>query len=52
MTRPAMRFEGTIKSWNDERGFGFIAPALGGDEVFIHIKAFTSLSSLVGGVVF
>lgn len=43
-----MRFEGTIKSWNDERGFGFIEPALGGDEVFVHIKAFT-MSSLVGG---
>ena len=43
-----MRFEGTIKSWIDERGFGFIEPALGGDEVFVHIKAFT-MSSLVGG---
>jgi uncharacterized membrane protein YsdA (DUF1294 family)/cold shock CspA family protein len=43
-----MRFEGTIKSWNDERGFGFIEPALGGDEVFVHIKAF-AMSSLVGG---
>lgn len=43
-----MRFEGTIKSWNDERRFGFIEPALGGDEVFVHIKAFT-MSSLVGG---
>lgn len=48
MTPPAMRFEGTIKSWDDERGFGFIEPALGGDEVFVHIKAFT-MSSLVGG---
>ena len=35
-----MRFEGTIKSWNDERGFGFIEPAKGGQEVFVHIKAF------------
>lgn len=35
-----MRFEGTIKSWNDDRGFGFIVPDKGGDEVFIHIKAF------------
>lgn len=43
-----MRFEGTIKSWNDERGFGFIEPTLGGDEVFVHIKAFT-MSSLVAG---
>ena len=35
-----MRFEGILKSWNDERGFGFIAPAQGGQEIFIHIKAF------------
>ena len=34
-----MRFEGTLKSWNDERGFGFIAPDQGGDEIFVHIKA-------------
>lgn len=36
-----MRFEGTLKSWNDDRGFGFIDPSLGGDEVFVHIKAFS-----------
>jgi uncharacterized membrane protein YsdA (DUF1294 family)/cold shock CspA family protein len=35
-----MRFEGFLKSWNDERGFGFIAPTQGGQEVFVHIKAF------------
>jgi uncharacterized membrane protein YsdA (DUF1294 family)/cold shock CspA family protein len=35
-----MQFTGTLKSWNDERGFGFIAPAQGGQEIFIHIKAF------------
>lgn len=37
-----MRFQGTIKSWNDERGFGFIAPAKGDQDVFFHIKAFRS----------
>lgn len=36
-----MRFEGTLKSWNDERGFGFIAPDQGSDEVFVHVKAFS-----------
>jgi uncharacterized membrane protein YsdA (DUF1294 family)/cold shock CspA family protein len=36
-----MRFEGTLKSWNDDRGFGFIDPGQGGDEVFVHIKAFS-----------
>lgn len=35
-----MRLEGLLKSWNDERGFGFIEPIQGGQEVFVHIKAF------------
>ncbi|MCD6680548.1 MAG: cold shock and DUF1294 domain-containing protein [Burkholderiaceae bacterium] len=35
-----MRFEGVIRCWNDERGFGFIEPTLGGQEVFVHMKAF------------
>ena len=35
-----MRIEGTLKFWNDERGFGFIEPTLGGQEIFVHVKAF------------
>ena len=35
-----MRFTGTLKTWNDERGFGFVVPFEGGQEVFVHIKAF------------
>ncbi|MGJ7901301.1 cold shock domain-containing protein [Lysobacter sp. 1R34A] len=35
-----MRTHGTLIKWNDERGFGFIAPAQGGDELFVHISAF------------
>ncbi len=38
-----MRFNGTIKSWNDERGFGFIEPSQGGQDIFVHIKAFNDL---------
>lgn len=38
-----MRFEGVIKAWNDDRGFGFIEPTQGGQEVFVHIKAFRGL---------
>jgi uncharacterized membrane protein YsdA (DUF1294 family)/cold shock CspA family protein len=37
-----MRFDGNLKSWNDDRGFGFIEPAQGGQEIFVHIKAFPS----------
>ena len=35
-----MRFNGSVKSWNDDRGFGFIEADQGGQEVFVHIKAF------------
>jgi len=35
-----MRFEGTLTQWNDDRGFGFILPAEGGQTLFAHISAF------------
>jgi uncharacterized membrane protein YsdA (DUF1294 family)/cold shock CspA family protein len=35
-----MRFTGTLKTWNDDRGFGFIEPTQGGQELFVHIKEF------------
>ncbi|WP_417067050.1 cold shock domain-containing protein [Niveibacterium terrae] len=35
-----MRFEGILVKWNDERGFGFIAPDVGNGEIFVHISAF------------
>lgn len=35
-----MRFDGKLKSWNDDRGFGFIEPLHGGQEIFVHIKSF------------
>lgn len=37
-----MRCEGTIKSWNEGRGFGFLAPVYGGQDIFIHISALPS----------
>ena len=33
-------FDGTLAKWNEERGFGFIAPAQGGQEIFVHASAF------------
>lgn len=35
-----MRIDGTLTKWNDDRGFGFIAPIKGGPEIFVHISAF------------
>ena len=31
--------QGTLKRWNDDKGFGFIASAHGGADIFIHISA-------------
>lgn len=36
-----MRIKGKLNSWNDDRGFGFIHPIQGGEEIFVHIKAFS-----------
>ncbi len=35
-----MRCHGTLVKWNGERGFGFIAPASGAEELFVHVSAF------------
>ncbi|MES2949515.1 MAG: cold shock domain-containing protein [Pseudomonadota bacterium] len=39
MSQPP-RLEGTLKKWNDERGFGFISARSGGNDVFVHVTAF------------
>ncbi|MES2093915.1 MAG: cold shock and DUF1294 domain-containing protein [Actinomycetota bacterium] len=34
------RVEGTLTSWNDDRGFGFVTTVVGDRRVFVHISAF------------
>jgi cold shock CspA family protein len=36
-----MRTKGILKSWNEEKRFGFIRPSAGGKQVFVHINAFS-----------
>jgi cold shock CspA family protein len=33
-----MRFTGKLHTWNDARGFGFIRPLDGGQDIFVHIS--------------
>jgi uncharacterized membrane protein YsdA (DUF1294 family)/cold shock CspA family protein len=37
-----MRYRGRITTWKDEKGFGFITPKEGGEQVFVHISSFSN----------
>ncbi|MCP5128949.1 MAG: cold shock and DUF1294 domain-containing protein [Pseudomonadales bacterium] len=37
-----MRQKGKLRSWNDDRGFGFIEPSDGGKDIFLHISALSN----------
>ena len=37
-----MRLQGKVKTWNDEKGYGFVEQNGGGERVFLHISAFST----------
>lgn len=37
-----MRYQGKITNWKDDKGFGFITPNGGENQVFVHIKSFAN----------
>ncbi|MGO4558275.1 cold-shock protein [Mesorhizobium sp. 2RAF21] len=50
-TDPELKTEGTVKWYNSEKGFGFIAPSNGDPDIFVHATALTrsGLRGLVDG---
>ncbi len=37
-----MRYQGRITNWKDDKGFGFITPNGGENQIFVHIKSFAN----------
>lgn len=46
---PGQQLSGVVRAWYDEKGFGFIAPDNGGQDVFIHRKQLGEGQNLVQG---
>ncbi|HEY8218511.1 MAG TPA: cold shock domain-containing protein [Methylobacter sp.] len=46
--------KGVLKTWKEDRGFGFISPDEGGKDIFIHISALkgTSRRPVTGDVIY
>lgn len=40
------RINGTLKSWNESKGFGFITPLNGGQDIFVHISDYPKQGGL------
>lgn len=46
--------KGVLKTWKEDRGFGFICPDNGGKDIFIHISALkgTSRRPVTGDIIY
>lgn len=44
-----VHYRGTVKRWDDSKGFGFIVPDGGGPDVFVHTKELIDGDKLVNG---
>jgi cold shock CspA family protein len=40
------RINGTLKTWNEGKGFGFISPLNGGQDIFVHISDYPTQGGL------